>query len=69
MGQLQDDIHGVSVYKYEYNKFGKISKQSNHGPDLRLRDDVGGFSIYKWIYDARGNLIDFQKFDSLGNLI
>ncbi|APQ15390.1 hypothetical protein BLA33_03495 [Borreliella garinii] len=69
LGQLQDDIHGVSVYKYEYNKFGKISKQSNHGPDLRLRDDVGGFSIYKWIYDARGNLIDFQKFDSLGNLI
>lgn len=69
LGQLQDDIHGVSVYKYEYNKFGKISKKTNHGPDLRLRDDIGGISVYKWIYDSKGNLVDFQKFDSLGNLI
>lgn len=69
LGQLQDDIHGVSVYRYEYNKFGKISKKTNHGPDLRLRDDIGGISVYRWIYDSKGDLVDFQKFNSLGNLI
>ncbi|AHH10315.1 Putative membrane associated protein [Borrelia coriaceae ATCC 43381] len=69
LGQLQDDIHGVSMYRYEYNKFGKLSKKTNYGPDLRLRDDIGGVSVYKWIYDSKGNLVDFQKFDSLGNLI
>ncbi|UER67360.1 hypothetical protein LKV13_00785 [Borrelia sp. BU AG58] len=69
LGQLQDDAYGVSMYKYEYNKFGKIARKTNHGPDLRLRDDIGGISVFKWIYDSKGNLVDFQKFDSSGNLI
>jgi hypothetical protein len=69
LAQIKEDIQGVAIYRWKYDKYGNLLEESHFGIDEKATEDLSGASIKRFRVGPGGSRLLEARFDKNGKLL